>query len=325
MDAQLVKVKIENSQGAGALSLHSRYDWEPVVAAFIRDMDVKPSSKGLYKRTLSLFTDWATERGYDLGTVSRADVLRYREELLQAGKTARTVSSYLSAVRAFFKWVEANSEIPNPAKAVSNPKVRREFKKQPLTPEEGKKLLSILSDRGENALRDFALVNLLLRTGLRTIEAASANVEDITFKGGRRILLVKGKGRDEKDAFVILTDKTFEPIRAYLENRGTVAPTEPLFASKSNNSKGERLTTRSISNIAKTALKAIGLNEKAYTAHSLRHSAGTNILRAGGKLEDAQGVLRHSDPATTLIYVKTFLEGEYRIKNAPEALLDNVF
>lgn len=316
---------VQPAQNETGLELSKGYAWGPIVAAFIAALDVKPSSKGLYTRVLSLFTNWATDRGYDLGNISRAAIILYKEELLQTGKTARTVSSYLSAVRALFKWVETNSELPNTAKGVSNPKVRREFKKQPLTPDEGKRLLSQYHIKGENALRDFALVNLLLRTGIRTIEAASANVGDINFKGGRRVLYIKGKGRDEKDSFVILTDKTYEPIRAYLESRGTAADTEPLFVSKSNNSKGAGLTTRSVSCIAKEALKAIGLNDKAYTAHSLRHSAGTNILRAGGKLEDVQGVLRHSDPATTLIYVKTFLEGEYRIKNAPEALLDNVF
>lgn len=45
-------------------------------------------------------------------------------------------------------------------------------------------------------------------------------MEDITFKGSQRVLLIQGKGRVDKDDFVILTDKTFEPIRRYLDTRG---------------------------------------------------------------------------------------------------------
>ena len=62
------------------------------------------------------------------------------------------------------------------------------------------------------SLRDFAIVNLILRTGLRTIEVVRADVGDITFKGNRRILRVWGKGHDTKDDFVVLTDKTYLPI-----------------------------------------------------------------------------------------------------------------
>jgi len=137
------------------------------------------------------------------------------------------------------------------------------------------------------------------------------------------VLLVHGKGRDEKDNFVLLTDKTYQPIAQYLATR-TATGSAPLFTSTSNNSKGERLTTRSISYIAKEGLKAIGLDEKAFTAHSLRHTTAVNILRAGGSLETAQFTLRHSNPATTQIYTATLNE-ERRLQNSGEALIDSLY
>ena len=138
------------------------------------------------------------------------------------------------------------------------------------------------------------------------------------------MLLVHGKGRDEKDAFVILTDKAFKPIENYLEERGRVNSLEPLFTSTSNNNNGERLSTRTISFIAKEALKAIGLDNKSFTAHSLRHTTAVNILRAGGSLEMAQFTLRHTNPATTQIYTSTLNE-ERRLQNSGEALIDKIF
>ena len=138
------------------------------------------------------------------------------------------------------------------------------------------------------------------------------------------MLLVQGKGRDERDNFVILTDKTYQPIAEYLAARDNVSSSEPLFISGSNNSKGERLTTRTISYIAKEGLKAIGLDERAFTAHSLRHTTAVNILRAGGSLETAQFTLRHSNPATTQIYTATLNE-ERRLQNSGEALIDSLY
>jgi len=138
------------------------------------------------------------------------------------------------------------------------------------------------------------------------------------------VLLVHGKGRDEKDNFVILTEKTYKPIEDYLNSRGKVTSSEPLFISTSNNSKGERLTTRTISYIAKEGLKAIGLDANSFTAHSLRHTTAVNILRAGGSLEMAQYTLRHTNPATTQIYTATLNE-ERRLKNSGEALIDSLY
>ena len=138
------------------------------------------------------------------------------------------------------------------------------------------------------------------------------------------MLLVRGKGRDEKDNFVVLTDKTYKPIAEYLLSRGNSKLTDPLFTSISNNSKGERLSTRTVSLIAKEGLKAIGLNERSFTAHSLRHTTAVNILRAGGSLETVQFTLRHSNPATTQIYTATLNE-ERRLLNSGEALLDNIY
>src|SRR5205085_13516 len=105
-------------------------------------------------------------------------------------------------------------------------------------------------------------------------------IDDITFKQGKRVLLVQGKGEVEKNNFVILTEKAYEPIRTYLTliSKASVKTSQALFKSISNNSQGQRLTTRTISKIAKEGLKAIGLDNKHLTAHSLRHTLAVTIL-----------------------------------------------
>lgn len=294
---------------------------EDLVDTFINSQDVKLSSKLLYRRTLKQYFTWVEKKSYLLSEISRPQLLEYKDELLASGMSSLTVGSYVTSVRRFYEWTEANKYYPNVAKGIRTPKRKQQFKKQPLLPAQATALLSYYQDR---ALRDYAIVNLLLRTGLRTIEVIRANIEDITFKGSQRVLLVQGKGRDERDNFVLLTDKAYQPIAQYLATRDKSTGSEPLFTSTSNNSKGERLSTRSISYIAKEGLKAIGLDERSFTAHSLRHTTAVNILRAGGSLETAQFTLRHSNPATTQIYTATLNE-ERRLQNSGEALIDSLY
>jgi integrase/recombinase XerC/integrase/recombinase XerD len=294
---------------------------EELVDSFINSQDVKQSSKLLYRRTLKQYFNWVTKKAYLLSEIARPQLLQYKEELLSSGKSSLTVGSYITSIRRFYEWTEANKFYPNVAKGIKTPQRKQQFKKQPLLPAQATALLNYYQ---ATASRDYAIISLLLRTGLRTIEVIRASVEDIVFKGSQRVLLVQGKGRDEKDNFVLLTDKTYQPIADYLASRGKVSSSEPLFTSTSNNSKGERLTTRSISYIAKEGLKGIGLDEKAFTAHSLRHTTAVNILRAGGSLETAQFTLRHSNPATTMIYTATLNE-ERRLQNSGEALIDSLY
>jgi integrase/recombinase XerC/integrase/recombinase XerD len=244
-----------------------------------------------------------------------------------------TVSSYLSAVKRFYSWVESMKYYPDVAKGIRAPKREHKFRRQPLLPDQAKKLLEYYQ---EKASRDYAIVNLLLRTGLRTIELRRADIQDITFIGSQRVLMIQGKGRSDKEDFVILTDKAYQPIEAYLKTRGISSPEEylkapgnkpgsdPLFISESNNSKGSRLTTRKISQIAKEGLKAIDLDNRAFTAHSLRHTTAVNILRAGGTLEDVQLTLRHRSSSTSQIYTHTLNE-QRRLANGGEYMIDRLY
>lgn len=296
-------------------------NWRDLLSYFVSAQDVKESSRKLYSRTLKLFFEWVEEKGKVIAGLTRTDIIEYKEDLFGKGLSSLSVASYLTSLRKFYEWAEAEKLYPNIVKGVKTPRRVQTFKKQHLTEEKSGELLSHFESL---SLRDFAIVNLILRTGLRTIEVVRADVGDITFKGGRRILRVWGKGHDTKDDFVVLTDKTFEPIKRYLDTRKGAKPTEPLFSSDSHRNSGERLTTRTISGLCKGGLKAIGLDGREFTAHSLRHTTAVTILKNGGDLTQAQNVLRHTSPTTTQIYVESIKE-ELRLQNAPEALIDAAF
>ena len=295
--------------------------WQTTLAYFVSGQDVKESSRNLYSRTLKLFFEWVVSKGKRIADLTRTDILEYKDELFAKGLSSLSVASYLTSLRKFYEWAEAEKLYPNIAKGVKTPRRVQAFKKQHLTEDKSSELLNHFEAM---SLRDYAIVNLILRTGLRTIEVVRADVGDITFKGNRRILRVWGKGRDTKDDFVVLTDKTYLPIKNYLATRKGARANEPLFTSDSHRNTGERLTTRTISGLCKEGLKAIGLDGREFTAHSLRHTTAVTILKNGGNLTDAQTLLRHTSPTTTQIYTESIKE-ELRLKDAPESLIDNAF
>lgn len=289
---------------------------------FISSQDRKPTTLSTYRRTLNIFFDWLDSKGYKLNGLTRPNLIEYKDSLLSGGKSGLTISSYLTSVRLFYQWLEAEGVYPNIAKVLNLPKRKKEFRHQPLRPQQAKGLLRQV--QRTESLRDYALINLMLRTGLRCIETTRLNVEDIVYKGGQRVLMIQGKGRDEKDNFVILTDKAYKPISDYLSQRGPLRPSDPMFVSESNRDRGGRMTTRSVSRIAKNNLKEIGLSDRVFTAHSLRHTTAVSILRAGGTLEDCQLTLRHTNPATTEIYT-SFADEERRLDRKVESLIDDLF
>ena len=296
--------------------------WRGLVATFIASQDVRESSRKLYTRTLSQFFIWMEGERKNLSTLTRADILEYKDSLQEQSLSSLTISSYITAVRKFYEWAEAEKLYPNIAKGIKTPRRQQAFKKQHLTDAKSRELLDHFQSL---SLRDYAIVNLILRTGLRTIEVVRANIEDITFKGERRVLKVWGKGHSEKDDFVVLSDKAYLPIKNYLAAARKGAKTgEPLFTSTSHQNYGGRLTTKTISTICKDGLRAVGLDGKEFTAHSLRHTTAVAILKHGGQLTDVQSVLRHTSPVTSQIYTESVKE-ELRLQNAPELTLDEAF
>ena len=187
--------------------------------------------------------------------------------------------------------------------------------------EEATELLEYLKTR---SARDYALVNLILRTGLRTIEVSRADIGDITVKKGRRVLKVWGKGLNEKDNIVILNDPVWIPIRDYLEGRVENSDDQPLFVTDGKGHRGCRMSARLIQHTCKEAMRAIGLEGHEYSPHSLRHTTAVTILRSGGDWKDVQRVLRHSSPTVSQIYTAS-IEDEVHLEKNPEGLLDTAF
>ena len=268
-------------------------------AKFIDFVDATPKTIQTYTRAIRQFAKWLEAHGITQPT--REDVIAYREELKAEHKPS-TVQNYITAVRLFFQWAEREGFYSNIADHIKGAKLDKNHKKDYLTSRQVKKVLEQAKEESIEGLRNYAILVLMFTGGLRTIEVSRANIEDLRTAGDNTVLYIQGKGHEEKTDYIKLMPEVEDAIRAYLKARGASDNKEPLFTSLSNNSKGARISTRSVSGIVKEALVNAGFNSDKLTAHSTRHTAVTLALMGGQSLQEVQQFARHSSLATTMIY-----------------------
>lgn len=275
-------------------------------------IDASPKTVETYSKAIKRFFVYITENG--ITQPQREDIVAYRDYLKLEHKPT-TVQSYLAAVKLFFQWTAQEGIYPNVAERVKGAKLDTEHKKDYLTSKQTAKLLNAIDRSTLKGLRDYAMLSLMVTTGLRTISIIRADIGDIRTAGDDTALFYQGKGHEEKADYVKLAEPVEEAIRAYLKARGETNVKAPLFGSIANRNSGERMTTRSISRVAKEHFIEVGLESDRITAHSLRHTAATLNLLNGATVEETQQLLGHANINTTLIYSHA-LE---RAKNNSEA------
>ena len=293
-----------------------------IIGMFVNSLDVRETSRKTYTKGLNYFVTYLNREGID--TPTRSDILAYKDYLTRT-YTASTASTYLTAVRKFYSYLNAETGVANVAAGIKNPKTSRTgHLKDALTVEQARDMMQAVDADTVKGKRDLAIIELMTLTGLRTIEVIRADVEDVRSIDGAPVLYVQGKGRDAKDEYVKLPQTVINALQSYLDARDELKPVrdnQPLFTSASNRNALGRLTTRSISRICKETMKDAGINSKRLTAHSLRHTAVTFALKAGANIRDVQQMARHSNVATTERYAHDLRRLNNSAEDMAEALL----
>ena len=310
-------MKIE--QGSYVSELEKSVITLDYVEEFLIETDIRANSRDTYRRALKQFFVFTDSTDKDMSVLSNRDIGAYKEYLKDQILSAYTITLYLVVLRCFFAWLESNKIYPNIARNIKGMKKPNGWRKESFTMEQIGQISSAIDKDTPQGKRDFAIINLLVRTGLRTIEIQRANIGDITQSGGEAKLHIQGKGRDSKDEFVVLTHSTLQPLMDYFFScRRNYKDEQPLFSSMSDRNYGQRMTTRSISRLIKNAFISAGIDSPKLTAHSLRHTAITTALVAGASLQEVKLMARHSNINTTLVYSHNI----DRVANAPERKID---
>lgn len=266
---------------------------------WITYIDAAPKTVETYSKAIKQFLLYLKENGIDCP--QREDIVNYRDALKLNHKPT-TVQNYIAAVKLFFQWTAQENIYPNVADRVKGAKIDTEHKKDYLTSKQAVKLLNAVDRSSLKGKRDYAMLFLMLTTGLRTISIIRANIEDLRTAGDDTALYYQGKGHEEKADYVKIAEPVEEALREYLKERGAPDGAAPLFSSVANRNDGERMTTRSISRAVKERLIEAGYDSERLTAHSLRHTAATLNILNGGSIEETQQLLGHSNINTTMIY-----------------------
>ncbi len=289
---------------------------ETYVIPFIASQDISHRSQITYKNALHQFIVWYKNQNIEKPT--RETILSYKYWLDTKKLSSFTKATYLVVVRRFFTWTEDENIYPNVARGIKG--VKRQLKnhqKDSLSIDGVRILFNSIDTTFIRGKRDYALVNILIRTGLRLKELAAATLSDLQENRNQMLLWVHGKGRSGKDDFVVLTDEVLAPLETYLEKRKITSKDTPLFASLSDRNFGKSITIHSLSRIIKQRLRAAGLSSKRVTAHSLRHTFGVLAMQAGASLYEVQLAMRHTAPTTTQLYLGD-IERIKRLEASPE-------
>jgi site-specific recombinase XerD len=279
------------------------HDWQAHLALQVDSGEISPATQAAYARGWNKFWSWLVEQ--EPQPVDNQTIRRWTAGLRGAGIKPNSINVWLAGVRAFFAWAVAARRIAiDPTAGVRGAKRKGTAKghlRQALTDAEVRRVLAIPERDKPLGRRDYAILALKAYTGLRDIELQRADLADLRTRGGRMVLYVQGKGRDEKDEFAVIAHPDAEDaLYDWLAARGEQPG--PLFPSLSNHANGERLTLRSIRRIVKNAFRLAGVHGAGKTSHSLRHTAITSAIRHGAPLPKVQSMARHASLNTTMIY-----------------------
>ncbi|MGX7950821.1 tyrosine-type recombinase/integrase [Oleidesulfovibrio alaskensis] len=262
-----------------------------------------PATITAYRRDLALVARVAGELAP--GIVCRAVTAGLLDQVFSADavtesergpRSPASLHRMKAALRAFFAWaIDVGIVDDNPARSI---RMHRLPRKLPvfLTTAEKKRLLKELKGRTDfSTLRDRAMIEVLLGTGIRLGELAALDMDDIDLDA--KHLRVRAKGNVPQVKFIKTDLRTL--LRRYLaERRRHGRPEmEALFLSNRDG----RLCQRQIANRLAHWLRKAGI-EKELTPHGLRHTFATHLYGATNDLLVVQRALGHRDVSTTQIY-----------------------
>ncbi|GAY24331.1 tyrosine-type recombinase/integrase [Sphingobium fuliginis] len=240
----------------------------------------------------------------DFAGLTTADVLGYVERRARDASAATAVAM-CSRLRSFLRYLQVEGLIADDLAACVPPVKKWRFTALPtyLSAAQLEQVLQHCDRSTASGRRDYAVLLLLSRLGLRAHEVATLKIDDIDWRAGQ--FRIRGKGRQQ--AIMPLPPDVGAAIAAYLERGRPVSDRRQVFLKAYPPHSGFPPAT-GIRDIAARALRRAGISDIAHRgSHIFRHSLATELLRSGAALTQISQVLRHKDADTTRIYAKVDL------------------
>ena len=240
----------------------------------------------------------------ELGELSAPDVHRFL--LRQAPRVSRGRAKLMAtALRSFFGFLRQRGDITSDLAGAIPATTNWRLTGLPLSlgPEQVEALLDSCDQDTALGQRDYAILLLLARLGLRAGEVVALTLDDLDWDTGT--LIVHGKGKRQER--LPLPEDVGEAVANYLRGSRPHCATRRVFIRLQAPHRGFS-SSAAIDDVVRRALERTGLNPEQKGAHLLRHSLATRLLGSGASLEQIAQLLRHAHPQTTEIYAKVDLQ-----------------
>jgi site-specific recombinase XerD len=237
-------------------------------------------------------------RALELAGLAAADVVAF--VVMHCPQLSRgTASLTVTALRSLLAFLHVEGLIARSLAACVPSVAGRRLAGLPkgLDSNQVQRLLGSCDRSSSHGCRDFAVLTVLVRLGLRAGEVAKLKLDDVEWRVGK--ILVRGKGSCIE--YLPLPTDVGEALAAYLRHsRPRTAQGRTIFVRI--RAPHSALTSPGVSQIVAAAGRRAGLGQ--IYAHRLRHTAASAMLRAGASLPEVGQVLRHRRALTTAIYAK---------------------
>jgi integrase/recombinase XerD len=227
--------------------------------------------------------------------------------VLRQGQSVKSAQQMMTALRSFFRYLFQRGELVTNLGASILAGAHRRLSILPryLCLREVERVLQACDCSTAVGRRDYAILLLLARLGLRAGEVIALQLEDINWRAGT--ILVRGKGRLH-DRMPLPAD-VGEALASYLRQDRPACRAREVFVRMQAPYHGFA-DSSTLSTIVHRALLRAGVHPASKgAAHLLRHSLATSMLRSGATMGEVEEVLRHRDLNTTGIYAKVDFEG----------------
>lgn len=292
---------------SSSASLASKYLTATLESLVARQLS--SHTRKAYRQDAQQFYTWLEQTELDLITLAAADFWQYRRYLADTFARTTAARKLIVARKLLQEAVERGLRQDNPGQNIPGYKneTEQETPHTALTVEQARELLRAIPVTTQQGKRDYAIILLLLRTGLRRSECASLLTSDLSFEQGHNIALVRhGKG-DKRRKIKIPVDvmRAVESYQAGLAmlSLGTSNQAQPLFVQfrRGDRPTNAPVTGALIERIVKKYAAQAGFE---LTPHGLRATFVTLALEGGAKLQQVQYAVGHADPRTTERYQK---------------------
>jgi len=258
-----------------------------------------PSSKRIYLNDTKHFAEWMQEQGLTPSSMSRSDMIAYRLHLAESTYAKPTKQRMFSvACRLMNEQYIAGHIKDNVTQDVKGFKTDSdETTHTALSKAQAKDMLESIEKTTKQGKRDYALILMLVKTGLRRAELVALNRTDIKIIDGHHVAVIEHSKGDKRRVVKLRVD-VYRALETYLNARGQAG--DALFVSfrRGDHPTANRMTDKAVELLVKK-YAPVGTE---LTPHGLRATFATLALEAEASLHQVQYALGHKDPRTTERY-----------------------